>query len=152
MGALSAGADGLRSAEDAITFVGRLRDLERAAETVPGPMPRSPDSMSADERSATMERMAENEGGAAEPRALRLRYAATCKTCEVGVPKGARAWWSSKDKTIRCEACHAGADAAEASDESSVLPDGDATPTSIAAAADLTADGSGDRDDEGLDS
>lgn len=54
--------------------------------------------------------MAENNGPVPEPRALRLRYAATCKTCQSEVPKGTQAWWSSNDKTVQCQACHSAAD------------------------------------------
>lgn len=67
--------------------------------------------------------MAENNGENTEPRALRLRYPDTCKTCETEVPKGERAWWSSNDKTVQCEGCHDGPDGPDDGDETPALPE-----------------------------
>lgn len=94
------------------------------------------------ERSANMEPMAEKKGSTAEPRALRLRYADTCKTCEAEVPKGARAWWSSKDKTIQCETCHDGPDASDAGDETPSVPDDHVQAPAVAGSTDLADGGS----------
>lgn len=94
-----------------------------------------------------MEPMAENKGGTAEPRALRLRYPDRCKTCETELPKGAGAWWSSKDKTVQCEECHSEADAADAVDEDSAVLDEDHTQVrSVAETADLPASSGAEQD------
>jgi hypothetical protein len=92
------------------------------------------------ERSASMEPMAENNGGTGEPRMLRLRYADTCKSCEAAVPKGTQAWWSSQDKTIECLTCHNGQDAGEPA----VGPRSDEAPVEVAASgADPSPDSGG---------
>lgn len=41
----------------------------------------------------------------AEPRILRLRYAATCATCGTELAKGTAAHWSPADKAATCLAC-----------------------------------------------
>jgi hypothetical protein len=49
--------------------------------------------------------MAQDAEKPVEPRALRLRYAATCRSCAVEVSKGAQAWWWPTEKAVECQAC-----------------------------------------------
>lgn len=86
--------------------------------------------------------MAENEGGTAEPRALQLRYPATCKTCGSAVPKGAEAWWWASAKQVECRACRPEYGRTESADGAAKGPREEADANSAdTAAMDTPADG-----------
>lgn len=80
--------------------------------------------------------MAENDNAKpeAKPRALRLRYPATCCSCGTELPKGTEAWWRAGPKTAECQACHVASDASEGVQVTSMDPSAGHEPGPFAAA------------------
>jgi len=66
-----------------------------------------------------MGRMAEDDEQTEKPRALRLRFAGTCRECGVGLAKGAEAWWWAADRSVECQSCRTGTDTLTASENRS---------------------------------